>query len=58
MTPSLSRRLTRGNWTAAKRRSPRRRWLQPVLNATVLAVLVGPWIFATWSLIDGVLDRF
>ena len=29
----------------------------PVLNATVIAVLVGPWIFATWSLIDSVLDH-
>jgi hypothetical protein len=58
MTPSLSRRFTRGKSTVAKWRRPRRRWVQSALNATVVAVLVGPWIFATWSLIDGVLDRF
>jgi hypothetical protein len=54
MTSSLSRLFPRGDHST---RRPRRPWVQPVLNATVIAVLVGPWVFATWSLIDSVLDR-
>jgi hypothetical protein len=55
MMHSLSRLFPRGGRAAA---GPRKPWVQPVLNATVIAVLVGPWIFATWSLIDSVLDHF
>lgn len=55
MMPSLSRLFPRDGRVAP---GPRRPWVQPALNATVIAVLVGPWIFATWSLIDSLLDRF
>jgi hypothetical protein len=55
MTPSLSRLFPGAGRSASGSRRP---WVQPVLNATVIAVLVGPWVFATWSLIDSLLDRF
>jgi hypothetical protein len=55
MMPSLSRLFPRDGRSAPE---PRRPWVQPVLNVTVIAVLVGPWVFATWSLIDSVLDHF
>ena len=55
MTPSLSRLFPGAGRSASGWRRP---WIQPVLNATVIAVLVGPWVFATWSLIDSLLDRF
>jgi hypothetical protein len=55
MTPTLSRLFPRGSRSTSGSRRP---WVQPVLNATVVAILVGPWVFATWSLIDSVLDRF